>query len=112
MAPTLTAVLVGEKEMNLSPCCPPPSPQQNFELDTNVKWVKTGRRKTEGWARKVFRISRCQQESRPTRKPGRRKVETAIAAPPPRSGAHGPSSATALARASPLPTSVKPQAKN
>ena len=51
LTPTLTAVDLGEKEMILSPCSPPLPPlQQNFELDSNVKWVKTGRRKTEGWA--------------------------------------------------------------
>ena len=51
-----------------------------------------------------------------TRTPGRKKVERAIATPPERSAPHGPLPAlplptTTLARAIPLPTRVKPQAK-
>ena len=46
VTPTLTAVAFGEKEINLSS---PISPlQQSFELETKAKWVKTGKRKTEG----------------------------------------------------------------
>ena len=41
---TLTAVAFGEKEMNLSFSNSP----FGFELEAQVKWVKTGRRKTEG----------------------------------------------------------------
>ena len=82
-------------------------------MDANVKWVKTGRRKTEGWERKVFKMPRCQQAIRPMMKPGRKNVEKAMAAPGrtfARVGrVHVP--ATAEARATPLPTSVKPQAK-
>ena len=55
LTPALTAVLVGEKEIKLTPA----SWQQNFELDVKVKWEKSGKRKTEGWTRKVFRIPLC-----------------------------------------------------
>ena len=45
--PALTAVLIGEKEINLFPSTSPRR-QQSFELETKVKWEKTGKRKTEG----------------------------------------------------------------
>ena len=96
--------------MNLSPP-PPPLVQQDFELDTKEKWVKAGRRKTEGWARKVFRILLCQQENRPTRKPGRKKLNTAMAAATARPWLYGWEPSTALASATPLLISVRPQAK-
>ena len=75
----MIAVHFGEKEMKLFSATSPR--QQSFELEAKVKWEKTGRRKTDGWARKVLRIPLCQQANRPTRKPGRKKVETAMAAP-------------------------------
>ena len=46
LTPKLTAVAFGEKEMNLSPSTS--LLLQSFELEAKVKWVKTGRRKTEG----------------------------------------------------------------
>ena len=89
----------------------PPSRQQSFELETKVKWVKTGRRKMEGWARKVFRIPRCQQASRLMRKPGRKKVERATAAADRSSPSLIRVCVTPIETASPLKTSVAPQAK-
>ena len=71
-----------------------------------------GKRKTEGWARKVLRIPWCQQAMRPIRKPGMKKSKTAMAAPTgtaPAGGSQDPS--TAAARAKPLLTRVRPQAK-
>ena len=97
LTPILTNVLIGEKEMNFSPRSP-------VELDPNVKWVKTGRRKSEGWERKVFKMPRCQQAIRPMMKPGRKIVERAAA------GRTLPAPhmlATAEARATPLPTSAQ-----
>ena len=46
VTPTLTAVAFGEKEINFSSSISPL--QQSFELETKVKWVKTGKRKIEG----------------------------------------------------------------
>ena len=43
--PALTAVLIGEKEINLF--CSSPL-QQGFKLEAKVKWEKTGKRKIEG----------------------------------------------------------------
>ena len=42
-----------------------------FELQAKVKWVKAGRRMTEGWVRKVLRMPLCQAEAAPSRSPGR-----------------------------------------
>merc|ERR1712172_240565 len=72
-----------------------------------------GRRKTEGWERKVFTMPRCQQAIRPMMKPGRKNVERAMAAPGRTLAnvARLHDSATAEARAKPLPTIVKPQTK-
>ena len=50
----LIAVAFGEKEMNLSPSAASPPWRQGFLVE-KVKWEKVGRRKTEGWERKVFR---------------------------------------------------------
>ena len=85
--------------------------QQSFELEINVKWEKAGRRKIDGWARKVFTIPICQQAKMTTRKPGRRKVKTAMAAPPARSSEQHGQAETALARATSLPTKMRPQEK-
>ena len=100
------ASLMGEKEMNISPST---SFQQNFEFETKVKWVKTGKRKTEGWRRKVVRIPLCQQASRPTRKPGRKKVEKVMVAAPARSvpQKRTSSDSSAVARATPLLMNVR-----
>ena len=57
-----------------SPVFPPP-PQQTLELEAKVKKENVGRRKTEGWATKVFRNPVCQQAKRPMRKPGRKMVD-------------------------------------
>ena len=51
----------------------------HFELEANVKWVKTGRRRMEGWARKVLKMPRCQQEARLSSKPGRNVVVKIVA---------------------------------
>ena len=59
LTPILIAVAFGEKEMNLSfSAASPPSPWQQGLLVEKVKWEKVGRRKTEGWERKVFRNPR------------------------------------------------------
>ena len=95
--------------MNLSPCPPPAQQGFDFELDTKVKWVKTGRRKTEGWLRKVFKMPRCQQAIKLMMKPGRKNVERAMAAPGSTFARVGRAlyvPATAEARATPLPTSA------
>ena len=44
-----------------------------------MKWVKTGMRMMEGWARKDFRMPRCQQVARPRSKPGRNMVVNVVA---------------------------------
>ena len=88
-----------------------PSLQQGFEFEVNVKCVKTGRRKTEGWARKVLRIPRCQQAKRLMRNPGRRKVEMAMAAADRISPSLIRECVTPIETARPLKTSVAPQAK-
>ena len=44
--------------------------QQAVLLEENVKQVKMGRMKKEGWLKKVLSILECQLETRPTMRPG------------------------------------------
>ena len=60
--PALIAVYLEEKIMKLFSGSP--FPFVSPKVDMKVKWEKTGRRKMEGWTRKVFRIVGCQQEKR------------------------------------------------
>ena len=67
-----------------SPSSPPSSLWlllHHFVLETKAKWVKVGMRRMEGWAMKVLRMPRCQQETSPRRKPGRKLVANAAAIP-------------------------------
>ena len=118
------AVYFGENVMKVSSCMPfcpfsqscvfPLHPQQTFELETNVKREKNGRRKMEGWTRKVFGISLCQQAKMPVRKPGRRRVDNEKATLPAKtagSGDPGPSRIEP-AKEKPLATRTKQQEKN
>ena len=51
----------------------------HFVLEAKAKWVKVGMRRMEGWAMKVLRMPRCQQETRPRSKPGRKMVANVVA---------------------------------
>ena len=64
-------------------CCSPSSsfeqPLLHFVLEAKVKWVKVGKRTMEGWEMTVLRMPRCQQEARPSSKPGRKMVNNVVA---------------------------------
>ena len=121
VTPALMAVYLGENMIKVSSFVAsfpssvfPPPLQQTLELETNVKREKTGRRKMEGWTRKVFGISLCQQAKMPVRKPGRRRVDNEKATLPAKtvgSGDPGPSRIEP-AREKPLATRTKQQEKN
>ena len=51
----------------------------HFVLEAKVKWVKVGKRTMEGWEMTVLRMPRCQQETRPSSKPGRNIVAKIVA---------------------------------
>ena len=51
----------------------------HFLLEAKVKWVKAGKRTMEGWEMMVLRMPRCQQETRPSSKPGRNVVAKVVA---------------------------------
>ena len=51
----------------------------HFVLEAKVKWVKAGMRMMEGWVRKDLRMPRCQQETRPSSRPGRKMVANVVA---------------------------------
>ena len=54
-------------------------PLHHFVLEAKVKWVKVGKSRMEGWAMTVLSMLRCQQETRPSRKPGRNIVAKIVA---------------------------------
>ena len=51
----------------------------HFLLEAKVKWVNVGMRRMEGWAMKVLMMPRCQQQTSPRRKPGRKIVANVAA---------------------------------
>ena len=84
-----TSVNLGENLMKGSldsllefpfPCSPSSSfPLHHLVLLSNAKWVKAGIKTTEGCAIIVLKMSLCQQEARPRRRPGKNIVAKMVA---------------------------------
>ena len=105
-----TSVNLGENLMKGAVDSPPPSssfPPHHLLLLSNVKWVNAGIKTTEGCAIMVLKMSLCQQEAIPRRRPGKNIVATVVAITDTRTD--GPKNfavpfANGAASASPFPT--------